>query len=153
MADELLPELDRLDAWSFWVAPGKEFGVDRIVIGTTASFVVTVVSDEGYMKVSLGRVKIGNEAISLSGMRSKARKLGSKLSSLEVPTQTEAIICCTNATIGTPKNVKGVWVVRPNDIARIIAHRPSPVPRAAAKKAAQALGAKIRSARPEAREG
>lgn len=153
MPDELLPELDRLDAWSFWVAPGKAFGVDRIVIGTTGSFVVTVVSDEGYMKVSLGRAKIGDRLISLSGLKSKAKKLRAKLASLEVPTQTEAIICCTNATIGTPKNVKGVWVVRPADIARIISHRPSPVPRAAAKKAAQALGAKMRSSRPEAREG
>ena len=153
MADQLLPELDRLDAWSFWVASGEGFGVDRIVIGTTGAFVVTVVPDEGYMKVSMGKIRVGGKALSVSGQKSKARKLRSKLAGLEVETEAEAIICCTHATIGTPKNVKGVWVVRPVDIGRIIAHRTSPVPRASAKKAAQALGAKIRSVRPEAREG
>jgi hypothetical protein len=153
MTDQLLPELDRLDAWSFWVAPGESFGVDRVVIGTTGAFTVTVVPDEGYMKVSMGKVRIGGMALSISGLKSKAKKLKSKLASLEVETETEAIICCTHGTIGTPKNVKGVWVVRPADIVRIIAHRTSPVPRASAKKAAQSLGAKTRSVRSEGREG
>ncbi|MCJ7832368.1 MAG: hypothetical protein MUP92_02855 [Actinobacteria bacterium] len=102
MADELLPELDRLDAWSFWVGPGKDFGADRIVVGTTGAFTVTVVPDEGYLKVSFGRVKVGGASISLLGLKSKARKLGSKLASLDVATEVEAIICCTRATIGQP---------------------------------------------------
>lgn len=153
MADELLPELDRLDAWSFWVASGDAFGADRVVIGTTGSFTVTVVPDEGYMKVSMGKVRIGGRALSVSRLKSKARKLKAKLASLDVDTETEAIVCCTQGTIGSPKNVKGVWVLRPVDIVRIISHRPSPVPRASAKKAAQSLGAKMRSVRPEAREG
>lgn len=151
--DSLLPELNRLDAWAFWIAPGEAFGVDRIVIGTTGSFAILVNQDEGFMRLRMGRIRIGDgPSSSVRGLRGKARKLKEKLSSMAMYGEAEAVICCTSATLGAPRNIKGVWIARSADLPRLIAHRPNSVPRQTAKRAAQNLGAKIRSVRPEGHE-
>jgi len=152
--DPLLPELERLDPWSFWVAAGDEFGVDRVVIGTTGAFILVVSQAEGYMNVSLGRVKIGGVPVaSVRSMKRKARKLKSKLHGMAVYANVEPVICATNAILGSPKNVRGVWVGKPADVVKVISRRANALQRQPAKRAAQALGARIRSVRPDSREG
>ena len=151
--DQLLPELDRLDPWSFWVAAGDGFAVDRIVIGTTGAFLLLASQDEGYMNVSLGRVKIGGVPVaSVRSLKRKARKLKSKLHGMAVYTDVEAVICATNAILGSPKKVKGVWVAKPADVVKVISRRANVIQRQTAKRAAQAFGAMNRSVRPDARE-
>ena len=152
--DRLLPELERLDAWAFWVADGDEFGVDRIVIGTTGAFVLVVTQEEGYMNMSLGRVKIGGVPVaSVGSLKRKARKLKSKLHGMAAYTDVEAVVCATNAILGAPRKVKGVWVAKPADVVKVISRRANVIQRQTAKRAAQSLGARIRSVRPDSREG
>lgn len=154
MTDALLPELERLDPWAFWAMPGDGFGVDRIVVGTTGAFAISVNDAEGYVNVNLGRIRVGGtSAGSLTGLRTKARRLGTKLSSMQVPGGAEAVLVLTQATVGAPRQIKGVWVVRPQDLPRLIAQRPNRVPRQTAKRAAQALGAKVSAARRDQNRG
>lgn len=154
MSDALLPELERLDPWAFWSMPGTEFGVDRIVMGTTGAFAVLVSDAEGYVSVNLGRVRVGETPVAwLPGLRSKARKLRTRLSSMQVPAATDPVLVLTQATMGAPRQIKGVWVVQPRDLPRLIAQRPNKVPRQTAKRAAQALGAKITASRREQNRG
>lgn len=151
--DLLLPELDRLDPWSFWIAAGDEFEVDRIVIGTTGAFVLVVSQEEGYMNVSLGRVKIGGHPVaSVGSLKRRARKLKSKLHGMAVYSEVEPVICATNAILGSPKNVKGVWIAKPADVVKVISRRANVIQRQTAKRAAQTLGARIRPVRPDSRE-
>jgi len=151
--DRLLPELERLDPWAFWVAPGEEFGADRIVIGTTGAFVLVVNQEEGYVSVSLGRVKVGGKPVaSIKSLKRRARKLKSKLSGMAVHSDVEAIVCPTNAILGAPRDVKGVWVAKPADAVKVISRRANVIPRQTAKRAAQALGAEMRSVRPDSRD-
>jgi hypothetical protein len=151
--DRLLPELDRLDPWSFWVASGEEFGADRIVIGTTGAFILVVTQEEGYVNVSLGKVKIGGKPVaSVKSLKRKARKLKNKLSGMAVYADVAAVICPTNAILGGPRDVKGVWVAKPTDAVKVISRRANVIPRQTAKRAAQALGAKMRSVRPDSRD-
>lgn len=146
-----LPELDRLDAWSFWVAPGDGLGVDQVVVGTTGAFAIVVSDVEGYVNVGFGRIRIGGRAVgSVRGLRSRARALGNRLRSMSVPGNAEAILCCTQAALGMPRQVKGVWIARPADLPRLIAHRPAVMPRQTAKRVAQNMGAKMRPVRPDA---
>ncbi len=149
----LSAELERLDPWSFWVGAGDGFDVDRIVVGTTGAFILMVSQEEGYMNVSLGRVKIGGKPVaSIGSLKRKARKLKSKLHGMAVYTDVEPVICATNAILGSPKNVKGVWVAKPADVVKVISRRANVIQRQTAKRAAQAMGARIRSVRPDSRE-
>jgi hypothetical protein len=154
LTDALLPELERLDPWAFWAMPGSDFGVDRLVVGTTGAFAIVVSDVEGYVSSNLGRIRVGGSSVaSLPGLRAKARKLATKLSSIEVPGGAEAVLVLTQATVGAPRQIKGVWVVRPQDLPRLIAQRPNKVPRQTAKRAAQALGAKVSAARRDQNRG
>lgn len=152
--DKVLPELDRLDAWSFWIAPGEDLGVDRVVVGITGAFAIVLNAQEGYVDVGMGRIRIGGAtATSVRTLRARARALSSRLRSMSVPPNAEAVLCCTQAHLGMPRQVKGVWIARPADLPRLIAHRPNVMPRQTAKRVAQNLGAKMRSARPDNPEG
>jgi len=152
--DLLLPELERLDPWSFWVASGEDFGADRVVIGTTGAFILVVNQEEGYVNVSLGRVKVGGKPVaSVRSLKRKVRKLKRKLSGMAVDTDVEAVVCPTNAILGAPKDVKGVWVAKPADVVKVISRRANAIPRQTARRAAQALGARMRSVRPDSRDG
>ena len=151
--DRLLPELERLDPWSFWVASGDEFGADRVVIGTTGAFILVVNQQEGYVNVGLGRVKVGGKPVaSVRSLKRKARRLKRKLSGMAVYTDVEAVVCPTNAILGAPKDVKGVWVAKPADVVKVICRRADAIQRQTAKRAAQAFGAKMRSVRPDSRD-
>ena len=148
VADGLLPELKRLDPWAFCVAPGSDLGADFLVIGLTGAFVVFVNQEKGYVTAGFGRIDVGgNKAASPRRLRSAAKKLKSRLSSMSVYADVEPVLCCTDATIGAPRKVKGVWIASPSDAVKLMARRPNAVPRPSAKRAAQTLGAKMPPAR------
>lgn len=154
MSDALLPELERLDPWAFWTAPGDDFGADRVVMGTTGAFVIVVSDAEGYLAANLGRFRVGGATVATTrGLAAKARKLRSKLSGMSVDAPATAVLVLTRAVTGAPREIKGVWVVRPQDLPRLIAQRPNKVARQPAKRAAQALGAKVTSARRDQNRG
>ena len=144
----MLPELKRLDPWAFWVAPGSDLGADLLVMGLTGAFIIIVNQEKGYVTAGFGHIDVGgHKAVSPRQLRSAARKLKDRLSAMSVYADVEPVLCCTHATVGAPKKVKGVWIANPSDAVRLMARRPNAVPRPSAKRAAQALGAKVPAAR------
>lgn len=154
MSDPRLPELSRLDPWAFWSAPGEAFGVDLVVMGTTGAFAVVISDAEGYVDIKLGRVTVGGKtAASIRSLAGKARKLRGTLSGMQVDAPATAVLVLTRAMIGSPREIRGIWVARPQDLPRLIAQRPNKVARQPAKRAAQALGAKVSATRRDQNRG
>jgi hypothetical protein len=139
----LLGDLRQLDPFAFWIIPGEPFDVDYAVLGITGGFVVVADEHDGYVKVAMRRVAAGGERIQgFSKARRGARLFHEGLLkiSVHVP-EIEAFMCFRNATVGQPRQFKGVWMANPIDVRRMITDRKPVLQHKDAKDYAIRLGA------------
>ena len=140
----MLPELKRLDPFSYWVAPGEHYGADDIVIGTTGVFAILVCDEEGYVNGNAGRLTVGGKRVAgIGALRRGAKSLSRALAKDGLETVVEPAVVFTRATLGRPFRYRGLWVARPRDIGNVITLRASTLQRIPAKRAAKAMGARI----------
>ena len=135
-------ELARLDPWSYRVAAlDPSSGAEYAVVGTTGAFVIAILGIEGYVEASGARITIDGRPV--GGFRAvvKAAKAAEgTLLEKHVFTDVHPLICLTKAMAGLSRTVKGVRVVRLDDLASEIAGRPRSLEPDTARKGAEALG-------------
>jgi hypothetical protein len=134
--------LAKLDPWSFWsveLDPGIE--AEYAVVGTTGAFAVALCGLAGYVEPADDGLRVGE--VRMDGFREvkrAAKALHGKLSNAHASTGVEPVICLTRAVAGTSRSVRGVRVVRLDDLPAEIAQRKRALDVGTARKGAQALG-------------
>lgn len=146
---QVLRELARLDPWSFWAARMREDEVgDVAVVGTTGAFLISVFGFEGYLGGEGERLTVGGRPIGgLRGLRKAARKAGHHLGAAAVFTDVVPIVCLTRAVAGSPRTVKGVRVMRLEDLVGEIVNRERSLRPSRAEKGVRVLGDPLPRAR------
>ena len=134
-------ELGRLDAYSFFVLPGQDWGADFAVVGTTGAFLVTVCELTGVAQVAARRPTIGNEPVrGLRAIRSGAKRFTAKLGDAATFVQAVPVVCLTAAIAGPPVDGAGVRFAKLGDLVREISGRPGAQSHTRAQAAARVLG-------------
>ena len=140
--------LARLDPWSFWaVRLDRPPGADYAVVGSTGAFVISICGLDGYVESVGAGLRVGE--VSISGFREvkrAAKVVRGRLSHVSVSTEVRPLICLTRAIAGTSRDVRGVRVVRLDDLPSEIASRERTLDPGTAKKAAAVLGPLVVSA-------
>ena len=145
--------LGALDPWSFWAVRLDDPDVDYAVLGTTGAFAVAIVGLEGFAEPSGDGLRIGG--VEVGGFREVARgtkRLHGRLLEASAFADVHPVLCVTRATAGSSRTVRGVRVVRLEDLAAEIAGRPRSLDPSTARRAAETLGPVLRGAsgpRPE----
>lgn len=131
----------RLDPWSFWAASLDDPVADYAVVGVTGAFAIALVALEGYAEPSRSGLRIGE--VGLTGFRDvsrAARRLHGRLLDASAFTHVEPVLCLTRATAGASRTVKGVRVMRVEDLPAEIGARERTLDPTTAKHAAEAVG-------------
>lgn len=134
-------ELAKLDPWSFWSVELEDPDVDYAVIGATGAFAVAIVALEGYVEPEGDRVLV--EGVEVAGFRSiarGARRLHGRLLTASAFAHVDPILCLTRAKAGSSKTVRGIRLVRLEDLAAEIANRDRTLDPTTARRAAGSLG-------------
>jgi len=141
----LSSELSRLDPYTFWTIPaGARSAGDLIVVGQTGVFLVAAWPVSGAFSVSLGRPVIDGRSIpGLGALRTDAKRLTSTLSAASVPVKAEPVVCLTHATIGMPREVKGIRFVQIEGLVRDLTARPRALELTRVQRAVRLLGVEI----------
>src|SRR5919197_1082519 len=100
-------ELSRLDPWSFQLLPGREFGADHVVVGTTGAFAIKVASGSG--------------TVSVAAARRAAKRLRRRLGSAAYHGGVHALLCVDGSVL--PRTVRGVRVVPRSLVVKEVAER------------------------------
>ena len=144
--------LAKLDPWSFWTValePGR--GADYAVVGTTGGFAIAICGLEGYLEPEGDRLRIGSaEVAGFSDVKRAAKAVKGSLSDATAFTDVEPMICLTRAAAGVSRTVRGIRVVRLDDLHLEISSRERSLDMTTARRGAEALGPVI-SAVPRAR--
>lgn len=134
--------IGRLDPWSYWVAaPSPDVPGDLAVVGTTGGSLILVCGFEGYLDARGDRLFVDGKP--LGGFREAkigAKRMRSKLAGRAVYTEVLPMICLSRAVAGASRTVKGVRVVRMEDLASEIAGREKTLSANRARRGAEALG-------------
>ena len=144
--------LARLDPWSFWsvrldAVPGAEYAV----VGSTGAFAISVCGLDGYAEPDGSGLRVGGaEVTGFREVKRAAKAVRGRLSDASTFAEVLPVICLTRAIAGTSRDVRGVRVVRLDDLPSEIANRERTLDPGTAKRAAAVLGPPVLSA-PEAR--
>jgi hypothetical protein len=139
--------LAKLDPWTFWSVAIEDPGADYAVLGVTGAFAIAIVGLEGYVEPSGPGLRIGE--VELGGFREvtrAARRLHGRLIEASTFTHVEPVLCLTRATAGSSRTVKGVRVMRVEDVAAEIGGRERTLDPSTAKRATGSLGRVLPSA-------
>ncbi len=139
--------LVRLDPWSFWSVALDDPAADYAVLGITGAFAVAIVALEGYAEPNGSGLRIGS--VNLTGFREvsrAARRLHGRLLEASAFTHVEPLLCLTRAAAGSSRTVKGVRVMRLEDLPSEIGARERSLDPSTAKRAAAAIGRVLPSA-------
>lgn len=139
--------LGRLDPWAFWSIALADPDADYAVIGATGAFAIQIVGLEGFVEPSGSGLRVGDAAV--TGFREvtrAARRLHVRLIEASAFTQVEPLLCLTRARAGSSRTVRGVRVVRLEDLPGEIGGRERALDPGTAKRAAEALGRVLPSA-------
>ncbi|HZD80149.1 MAG TPA: hypothetical protein VE646_08935 [Actinomycetota bacterium] len=144
----------RLDPWSYWVVDlGHELPADLAVVGTTGAFGILVDGREGYLEADGGKLSVDRRPISgFRDAKTAAKRLRSRLGQAAVYTEVVPMICLSRAVAGASRTIRGVRVVRLQDLAGEIAGREKSLSANRARRGAEALGSVVatgQGARPE----
>jgi len=145
-----------LDPWTFWSVAIEDPAAEYAVLGVTGAFAIAIVGLEGYVEPSGSGLRIGEAE--LGGFRKvaqAARRLHGRLLEASTFTHVEPVLCLTRAVAGASRTVKGVRVMRVEDVASEIGSRERTLDPGTAKRAAEAVGRVLPSAsgpRPETEE-
>jgi hypothetical protein len=149
--------IGRLDPWSYWVAkPAPDVSGDLAVVGTTGGFLILVCGYEGYLDAQDDRLTIDGKRV--RGFREAkvgAKRMKSKLAGRAVYTEVVPMICLSRAVAGASRTVKGVRVVRLEDLAADVAGREKTLSANRAQRGADAVGTVVvtgQGARPDVEE-
>ena len=147
--ERVLREFARLDPWSFWVARVREGDVgDVAVVGSTGAFLISIFGFEGYLGGKRERPTVDGRPIAdLRGLRKAARKAGQHLGASAVFTDVTPMVCLTRAMAGSPRTVKGVRIVRLEDLVGEIVNRERSLRPSRAERGARVLGDPLPRAR------
>jgi hypothetical protein len=134
--------LARLDPWAFWsVRLEGDLGADYAVVGTTGAFAIAICGLEGYAEPAGDGLHIGGAKVTgFREVKQAARSLRGRLLRASVFTAVEPIICLTRAVAGTSRTVRGVRVVRLEDLPAVIGGRQRTLDQGTARFGAEALG-------------
>jgi hypothetical protein len=137
--------LHRLDAYSFWVVPADPRSAgDMIVVGITGAFLIAAWPAPGAFSVERGRPSVDEQAIpAIRALRSDGKRLRAKLSAASVSAEVEPVVCLTHATIGMPRDVKGVRFVGIAELVSDLTSRPRILELPRVQRAVRALGVEI----------
>jgi hypothetical protein len=139
--------LARLDPWTFWAVRLDDAGADYAVIGATGAFAIAIVGLEGYAEPSREGLRVGD--VEVAGFREvmqAARRLHGRLLEASTFTHVEPALCLTRATAGSSRTIRGVRVMRLEDLPAEIGARERSLDPGTAKRAAEALGRVLPSA-------
>ncbi len=145
--------LARLDPWTFWSVPLAGAGADFAVVGTTGAFAIAICPLEGYAEP--GRRGLSVSGVEITGFKEAtraARKIHGRLLEASTFAHVEPMLCLTRAVAGSSRTIRGVRVVRLEDVATDIGGRARTLDPTTAKRGAEALGKPIASSsgpRPE----
>lgn len=138
--------LGALDPWSFWAVRLDDPDVDYAVLGTTGAFALAIVALEGFAEPSGDGLRI--EGVEVPGFREVvrgARRLHGRLLEVSTFADVQPVLCLTRAMAGSSRTIRGVRVVRLQDLAAEIAGRQRSLDPSTARRAAGALGTILRS--------
>lgn len=149
--------IGRLDPWSYWVVePAPDVPADVIVVGTTGAFLILVFGGNGYLEADGDRLSVeGRPVRGFRQARTGAKRLRSRLSGTAVYTEVVPMICLSRATAGVSRTVRGVRVVRLQDLAGEVTGREKALSANRAERGARAVGTVMatgQGARPEIEE-
>lgn len=136
-------ELTKLDPWAFWTVelePGA--GASFAVLGVTGAFVAAACPLEGYV-VSEGRrlVVDGAEVRGFREIKRAAKALRGRLLRIGAATEeVTPVIVLTRAVAGAPRRVRGVHVLRPEDVVPVVTARERVLDPSTAERLARQLG-------------
>ena len=109
-AHRLDRELSRLDPFSFKTMPGRKFGVEHVVVGTTGAFAIKVAAPKKGKTTGVGEA------------RRAARRLRRKLAAAAYHGGVHAMVC-VDGTPFLPRTVRGVRVVPRSLLLKELAQR------------------------------
>ena len=135
-------ELSRLDPWSYWIvqASAEDVG-DFIVVGTTGAYLVAGCDHEGYLTGEGTRLSVSGQPVNgLSDVRRSARRIRGRLASAAVFSEVVSMICLTRAVAGAPRTIRGVEVLKIEDLVRGITDREKVLLPNRAQRGARSLG-------------
>lgn len=133
--------LGRLDPWTFWTVRLDDPDADYAVLGATGAFAIAIVGLEGYVEPSGRGLRIGETDVpGFRGVARAARRLHGRLLEESTFTHVEPMLCLTKATAGSSRTIRGVRVIRLEDVPAEIGARERTLDPGSAKRAAEALG-------------
>lgn len=133
--------LGRLDPWTFWTVPLDDPDAEYAVLGATGAFAIAIVGLEGYAEPSGQGLRIGEtEVPGFREVARAARRLHGRLLGASTFTQVEPVLCLTRATAGSSRTIRGVRVMRLEDVPAEIGARERSLDPGSAKRAAEGLG-------------
>ncbi|MFB3738831.1 MAG: hypothetical protein ACE14W_07675 [Candidatus Velamenicoccus archaeovorus] len=137
----------RLDPWSYWVVdPAAEVGGDLAVVGTTGGFLLAVCGLDGYLEAGGDRLSVdGAPVLGFREVKAGAKRVRSMLAGRAVFTEVVPMICLSRAKAGTSRTVRGVRVVRLEDLASEVAGREKTLSANRAQRGAEAVGTVVAS--------
>jgi hypothetical protein len=100
-------ELARLDPWSFHALPGRDFGADHVVVGTTGAFAIKVAPAP----------RVGTVAAT----RRAAKRLRRRLGAAAYHGGVHALLCIDGSVL--PRTTRGVRVVPRSLLVKEVAER------------------------------
>jgi hypothetical protein len=132
----------RLDPWSYWVAdPASDVPGDLAVVGTTGGFLILVCGHDGYLDARGERLFVDDKPVhGFRDVKVGARRMRSKLAGRAVYTEVVPMICLSRARAGASRTVKGVRVVRMEDLITEVAGREKMLSANRAQRGAEAVG-------------
>jgi hypothetical protein len=139
--------LARLDPWSYWVVePAPDVIGDLAVVGTTGGFLIALCALEGYLDDRGGRLFVGGLPVQgFREVKAGAKRMRSRLAGRAVYTDVVPMICLSRAKAGTSRTVKGVRVVRMEDLTNEVAGREKTLSANRAQRGAVAVGTVVAS--------
>jgi len=148
--------LAKLDPWTFWSVRLDDPSADYAVLGVTGAFVVAIVGLEGYVEPSAKGLRIGDvELTGFWAVSRAAKRLHGRLLEASTFTHVEPVLCLTRAAAGSSRTIRGVRVMRLEDLPSEIGGRERSLDPGTAKRAAGFLGRILRAPsgpRPEIEE-
>ena len=139
--------LGKLDPWTFWSVPLNDPEADYAVIGATGAFVVAIVGLEGFAEPTGSGLLVGEaEVTGFRDVARAARRLRGRLIQASAFTHVEPVLCLTRAVAGSSRTIRGVRVVRLEDLPSEIGGRERALDPSTAKRAAEAIGSVLPNA-------
>ena len=138
--------LAKLDPWTSWSVRLDDPTADYAVLGVTGAFAVAIVGLEGYVEPSAKGLSVGDvELTGFWAVSRAAKRLHGRLLEASTFTHVEPVLCLTRAAAGSSRTIRGVRVMRLEDLPSEIGSRERSLDPGTAKRAAESIGRVLQS--------